>query len=354
MRLSGVAKQGYTVLYGKSQMNSKERVRRAVSLDSPDRIPILHSFLPGGLKELADELKSIFTRFPSDFSGQYPDTYSLAPERFRRYFQKTLWTDEWNCTWSFPGLGIEGTPVDGPFYSSWQGLEEFNCPDVNTKPTKPADADDRYVMMGIPGGRLFERMHFLRGFENLLMDIASNSEEMFCLRDKIVDWSAGHLRPLLEHNWNDCFCFMDDWGTQKSLLISPQQWREIFKPAYAKLFGMVRNAGKDIYFHSDGMIIEIVPDLIEVGVSILNCQVGCMDIDKLAKFQGKVCFAPDIDRQHLLPFGQPEEIKICIQQLVRKLATAEGGFIGEAEIGPDVSAANAEAAYRSFFEFRWV
>ncbi len=334
-------------------MISKERVYNAVRFKNPDRIPILHSFLVGALQELGDPLREIFLRYPSDFSGQNPEGYSSSAPHSRRYFTQGPWTDEWGCVWEYPGSGVEGIPVDGPFYRGWEGLEKFVCPEFNADVKSPSDAQERFVLMGIPGGRIFERMHFLRGYENLLIDIAEDREEIYLLRDKIVKWTVKHLTPMLENDWIDAFCYMDDWGTQTGLMISPQRWRAIYKPVYTRLFSMVRESGKDVYFHSDGMIMEILPDLIEAGISILNCQIFCMGLKRLETFKGKVCFATDIDRQRLLPFGTVEEIETQILNVIKTLSLPSGGMIGEAEIGPGVPVQNAEAAYKTFFEFRW-
>ena len=335
-------------------MNSKERVDRAIHFQTPDRIPISHACLPGGVKELGDNLKQTFTRYPSDFSGQSPDIMcSLDNPVAQRYLSRDKWTDEWLCTWDFPGLGVEGIPIDGPFYNSWQGLDQLHTPDFAETPTKPDDADHRYVLTGIPGMRLFERMHFIRGFENLLMDILDDRQEIYTLRDKILDWQITNLEPMLDLDWIDCFSYMDDWGTQSALLIPPDRWRTIFRPAYNRLFSIVRNAGKELYFHSDGMILEIIPDLIEAGATILAPQFNCMDLKKLAEFRGKVCFATDIDRQELLPFASPEDIRNNVIETIRALCLPTGGMIGRAEIGPGTPPQNAETAYKTFYEFRF-
>ncbi len=127
------------------------------------------------------------------------------------------------------------------------------------------------------------------------------------------------------------------------------------KPVREKLTSLwgPREAGKDVFFHSDGMILEVIPDLLEAGVTVLNPQFSCIDLGELAKFSGTVCFSADIDRQHLLPFGTPEEIGRNVIDCIRRLSTSVGGMIGGAEIGPGVPLENAEAAHRSFFEYRW-
>ena len=334
-------------------MNSKERVRRSVHFETPDRIPMFHSFLWGGLNELGEGLREVFRRYPGDISGQNPDSYDLNSEMAQRYINKCTWTDEWGCVWDFPGLGVEGIPVDGPLYKGWEGLKNLEMPEVDTNREKPADADTHYTGDIIPGIRLFERMHILRGFENMLMDIAYDSEEVYVLRDKIVDWQIENLKPLLDREYVDFFATMDDWGSQTGLLISPETWRKIFKPAYKKVFSMVRDAGKDLFFHSDGLIIDIIPDLIELGVNILNPQFSCMTTEQLGQFNGKLCFAADIDRQNLMSFGTVDEVRENVLEWIHAVASPKGGILGKAEIGPGVPLENAEIAYKTFYEFRF-
>ena len=334
-------------------MTSRERVHRAVHFSSPNRIPISHAHLPGGLYELGEGLRDVFRRYPSDFAGQDPDSYTLDTDVARRYLAPCRWKDDWDCVWDFPGLGVEGIPVDGPLYQGWERLNNFRFPGrPEPAPVRP-DAGAGFVMASIPGARLFERMHFLRGFENLLMDIADDAREVYLLRDRILAWQLEQLEPLLALDYVDGLSMMDDWGTQTALLIPPDRWRGIFKPAYKALFSRIREAGKDVEFHSDGMILEIIPDLIELGVTILNPQFSCMDREHLGRFRGQVCFKADIDRQRLLCFGTPAEIRDDIHAWIHAVAGPEGGIIGRAEIGPGVPLENAEAAYRAFAEFAW-
>jgi len=93
--------------------------------------------------------------------------------------------------------------------------------------------------------------------------------------------------------------FRDDWGTQEAMMISPRLWRELFKPAYAQLFGLARDAGKHVWFHSDGVINAIIPDLIEIGAQVLNPRVNVVGREKrlVSLCTGTVCIEGDVDRQ---------------------------------------------------------
>lgn len=111
------------------------------------------------------------------------------------------------------------------------------------------------------------------------------------LRRLMDDLLAFNLRWIAK--WTrreyDGLHFADDWGAQTSLLINPEQWRRLFKPRYAEMFKRVRDAGMDVWFHSDGRINAIIPDLIDIGVQVLNCQVAVVGHDWIAHHaRGKV------------------------------------------------------------------
>jgi uroporphyrinogen decarboxylase len=130
-------------------------------------------------------------------------------------------------------------------------------------------------------------------------------------------------------------------------------WRSFFKPVYAEMLGKVKKAGRHVWFHSDGHILPIIPDLIELGVDVLNCQSSVMELNQLKQFAGHLCFRTDIDRQRLLPFGRPGEIKRHVHELFEALGTSNGGIVACGEVSFDVPLANIEAMYEAFLEFRY-
>ena len=147
--------------------------------------------------------------------------------------------------------------------------------------------------------------------------------------------------------------FMDDWGTQHSLLISPDQWRAIFKPMYADYCDILKAKGKYVFFHTDGHTFSIIPDLIEIGVDALNTQIFCMDIEELGRrFKGKITFWGEICRQHLLPFGTVEEVCDAVRRVRRAFDDGAGGVIAQCEWGVRDPAANIEAVFDTWMEPR--
>jgi len=151
----------------------------------------------------------------------------------------------------------------------------------------------------------------------------------------------------------DGFQFNDDWGVQTGLFINRQMWLDIFQPRYRTLFQAVHQVGAHVMFHSYGRTIEILPDLIETGVDIMTTQFSAHTLEELSEVcQGKVCVLTDLDRQHLLPFGTPQEIKDYVKRVIESLGTSQGGIIAYAEIAdPDVPIENAQAVLEAFHEY---
>jgi len=110
------------------------------------------------------------------------------------------------------------------------------------------------------------------------------------------------------------------------------------------MFDTVHAAGKLVFFHSDGYTLEIIDDLIELGVDALNTQVTCMDLSELGRrFAGRVCFWGEPDRQQTLPFGTPDDVRHEVRSLVDHLACPDGGLIGLGTAMPDLPFRNLEA-----------
>jgi uroporphyrinogen-III decarboxylase len=195
-------------------------------------------------------------------------------------------------------------------------------------------------------------MQQLHGFEATLVDLAMDRVEMYRLRDDLVQFNVEWIDRWLEAEYQGLH-FADDWGSQTNLLISPEKWRSFFKPAYAEMFGRVKSAGVDVWFHSDGDILSIMPDLLDLGIDVLNCQASVMDRNALKEYAGEISFRTDIDRQQVLPYVSPPEVKAYVNELFHDLGTADGGIVACGEISEDVPLENIRAMYEAFLEFEW-
>ena len=193
-------------------------------------------------------------------------------------------------------------------------------------------------------------MQFLRGSENLFVDIAYGSSEFFQLRDIVHEYYLADMRAWCKSDV-DAVMFMDDWGSNQSLLINPKTWRAIFKPLYKEYVDLIHAAGKFAFFHSDGHIQAVYGDLVEIGVDAVNSQLFTMDIEEIARlYKGKITFWGEIDRQHVMPFGTLDEVKAAVRRVRSALDDGSGGVIAQCEWGKDNSAANVHMVYQTWSE----
>jgi uroporphyrinogen decarboxylase len=332
-------------------MTSRERVKRAIAFKGPDRPPISHAILPAAQIKYGDALKEILDTVHEDFGWHLlPD---MKRENYPPLYKSGRNADDFGTVWHVEQEGICGIPEEFPL-SDWSRYDDFRWPEFTAGPPKTrlysghmAGYSDDYYARGA-WIVFFEQMQQLRGMVNLMMDLAEQSDEVHRLRDDLLAFNLRWIDRWLEHEY-DGLHFADDWGTQKSLMISPDLWRRFFKPAYKAMFDKVNGAGRDVWYHSDGNIIDILPDLIEIGVKVINCQANVIGLDLLKKnFAGKVCFRTDLDRQKVMPFASPAEVRRHVRDVFDHLGTPRGGIVACGEIGPDVPLENIRAMYEAF------
>jgi uroporphyrinogen-III decarboxylase len=197
--------------------------------------------------------------------------------------------------------------------------------------------------------RPFERLQFLRTSENVYLDLGEQPPELFALIQQIHDFYLKEMEIWASTDV-DALMFMDDWGAQRSLLISPRQWRKIFKPLYQEYVDLAHAHGKYIFMHSDGYTADILPDLAEIGLDAVNAQLFVMDIEGLGKkLRGTITFWGEIDRQHLLSFGSTEEIAQAVRR-VKEALYADGGVIAQCEFGAGAKPENVYQVFKSWTE----
>jgi hypothetical protein len=338
-------------------VESRERVVRAIRFGRPDRPPISHAILPSAQYHYGDALKEITDAVPEDFGWHLlPD---LPRDKLPPLYKAGTNVDDFGTVWRVTVEGRCGIPVQYPIAADWSNYGAYQWPAVFSAGVPAYRLYSGHMVGGSDayyarGGWItfFEQMQQLHGFEHTLMDLAEDRPDVYRLRDDLLEFNLAWIDRWLEMEYQGLH-FADDWGSQANLLISPARWRRFFKPAYAAMFGRVKSAGLDVWFHSDGDIIEIIPDLIELGVDVLNCQASVMEMGRLRAFAGKVCFRTDIDRQHVLPYVSPAEVKGYVNQLFHDLGTSDGGIVACGEISEDVPLENIEAMYKAFLEYRW-
>jgi uroporphyrinogen decarboxylase len=337
-------------------MESRERVLKAVNFEYPDRPPISHAILPASRIKYGEALDEILAGAHEDFGWEYlPD---MKSNDFPALYKKGMNYDDFGTLWHGTVEGLCGIPVEWPL-ENWDSYRDYRWPDFDAGPPDSRlysghmeGVDEKFYSRGA-WITFFEVMQQLRGMENLFMDLAYKSREVYRLRDDLLEFNLRWIDKWLAYDY-DGLHFADDWGAQKTLLISPETWREFFKPAYRAMFEKVSSAGVDVHFHSDGYIIEIIPDLIDIGVKVLNCQSSVIGLEALQKnFAGKVCFRTDLDRQNIMPFGTLEDVKNHITDVFGHLGTRRGGIIACGEISPDTPLENIKAMYDAFMSYSY-
>ena len=324
-------------------MNSRERVTRAIEMTGPDRVPIMHDTLSGAAGRHGNALDELYRRYPDDVANVGSATFGeFGPEI------GVPSRDPWGSLWLRQNDQHKGQVVCCPL-SEWDALAGYQPPDTASDEiiAKLArrikiNAGRKYTLAD--GDTLWQRMYYLHGFQASNEDLLIQPEKSAQLRDLIIEVILHRLERLAEVEGLDGVHFRDDWGTQQALLIRPELWRRFFKPAYQSMFDVIRRSGKHVWFHSDGVIDEIIPDLIEIGANVLNPQCNCMSLHRLSSLvAGKVCLLGDLDRQWLLPRGTPDDVRAAVRADVDTYARFQGGLIARGEIAGDVPLENVEA-----------
>jgi uroporphyrinogen-III decarboxylase len=332
-------------------MTSRELVYQTLNKQGPNRIPRQLWPLPWAKNHYPQQYERIKQKYPDDIVG--PDAcYKKYPPVKGDMFKGT-YVDEWGCVWENEQEGIVGQ-VKHPMIKSWDDLKKIRLPnellDIDVDVVNAfCKKSDKFVLGGACP-RPFERMQFLRGSENLLMDLALQENGLFELFDIVHKFNVKELQAWTKTDV-DALWFMDDWGSQRSLLISPTAWRKFYKPIYKEYIDIAHNSGKKIFMHSDGYIIDILPDLIELGLDAINSQIFCMDIKKLSRrFKGKITFWGEIDRQQIIPYGSRQDVVNAVK-MVKELLYDNGCVIAQCEFGAEANPDNVEAVFETWDSF---
>lgn len=338
-------------------MTARELVKRTLEFNNTENgVPLDLWTLPWAEINYPEQLGSLREQYNDFDIVQLPASakkYATSPKIEGDAYEVGRYTDEWGVVWDNIHAGIVGEvkePIVCGEDEDWEDIGRVHIPeelltiDINTINAYCA-ATDKFVLSS-DLVRPFERLQFIRGTQNLFIDIAMENEGMLRMLAQIHEFNC-QLFELWGKTQVDGLFMMDDWGTQRSLLINPAAWCKLFKPLYKEYADIARKHGKKLFFHSDGYTLDIIPDLIELGFDAINCQIFCIGVEKLAQFRGKVTFWGEMDRQHKLVSATPQEVDEAVQ-LVYDTLWADGGVIGQCEFGAGADPLLVEQLYKSW------
>ena len=187
---------------------------------------------------------------------------------------------------------------------------------------------ERYTILWV--GDLWERATFMRGMQELLLDVALHPRFVRRLLEGIAGYILDTMRILFTRFEFDGIAVSDDYGTQAGMIIAPEAWRRLVKPLLGEIYALARRNGRTVFHHSCGDILPIIPDLIGMGLDILHpIQPEAMDVLALKREFGRdLAFCGGLGTQRLLPRGSPEEVRCEVRRLKNELGRG-GGYILE-------------------------
>lgn len=353
-----------------SIMSAREVVKKAIEFGSPEWTPYVVSCNPDQLRGYMDPggieaLKQGLCELGATEVNGYYTAQRLAvglgprgtwlPEPYRP-LQDDEWVDEWGVIWT----NREFARVIGhPLEADWDGLSSYKLPDpwaagrYDEARQSMAQSPDCY-RLGWVWFTLFERLWFLRGFNNMLVDPYLYPAQFSELADRIVEFNLASIQQQLALRVDGIY-FSDDWGSQQGLLMNPDDWRRWYKPRYRRLFDAVHAGGAHVWMHLCGNVTAIIPDLIELGLDVLNpIQPQAMDVDALAaRYGGHVCFHGGLDTQETLPHGTVADVEREVKHLIDIFGRYSGGYIGTTshKIMPETPPENILALFRAFRDY---
>lgn len=222
-------------------------------------------------------------------------------------------------------------------------------------------SENRYAIVGdIVDSGIFEPAHYLRGFQNFLTDMLSDEDIVHYLMEHMLQFQCARQEQYLNEvgEYLDIVFVGDDLASAQSLLMSPTLYRELIKPYQKRYFDFIKSHTKaKLMYHSCGSIVPLIPDLIEIGVDILNpIQVNASKMDTKilkAEYGSQLCFCGAIDTSQVLPHGSIDDVRREVARRVEDLGPE--GYILTAvhDIQADVPAQNVVAMYRAAKEFEF-
>ncbi len=383
------------------KITPRERVKRAMRHEEPDRVPV--DFLAtmeiwdrliahlkpdttgiGGAEYFETAREAILRHFEVDCRVLSYDMFCTPPESLlnpgavvdwwismNRSTPNRMWRQvnpdgTFNDIWSTHSYKMETASGAYEGFKTWPMAEATSVEELKKHPWPTPDwwdfsplpaimkaldeHDEHHIRFRL--GSVFEIGWQIRGMQEFMMDLVENPSIPVYIMERLTEIYLENLRRVLEVSGErlDMIYFYDDVATQNSLMISKKMWEKYVRPHHAKIIELAHKHGKPVMYHTDGAIYPLIPDLIEMGVDMLNPiqpDAKGMEMQKIKdEFGDKLVFHGGVDIMRTLPKGKPEQVQAEVRERVRVLGKG-GGYVmcSSHHIQPDTPIENVMAMY---------
>jgi hypothetical protein len=339
-------------------LSERDNWFRTVLRTGPEWMPYVVHLSRSNWAKFGREVEEVVLRHPQtfpryrqgDFERELARPWPVKEDPRRDY------VDQWGAVWRTTQYGYVGTIVEQPLATD-AALADFKPPPAETynggqEPVDFAAEKERLARDKARGvrarghldhGYFLLRLEYLRGFENLMCDLADPSADFLRLVQTVHGLNKAAVRTWIAAG-AETVGLPEDLGGQQRSILGPRHFRKWGTPYYRELHSMAQAAGCLTHFHCDGNVMDIADQIVAIGPNVFNPQDRANGVDNLARaFKGRLCIDLDFDRQHALPFGTPREIEELIEYEVRTLGARAGGLMFTVEIRADVPPRNLEA-----------
>jgi len=309
-------------------MTSLERVRRAIHFQKPDRMP---HYLPDGQE---NDLLWLWPDRPSD-----RQPWATLPDGRQRR------VDSWGVTWETLGGGSFGEAVAWPLADISRGTT-YEFPDLHDPSrftsvrkaiaANKAAANPKYCLGVMPYPSLHEGTHNLTGLANLFAAYYDQPEALHAWLARLAEKQRESIRILADIGCDGIMGY-DDWGLQDRQMVSVETLRTFFLPHYRENWALAHERGMDVWLHSCGHIIDILPLFKEAGLDVIQQdQQENMGLENLdAQVGGRLAFWCPADIQQTMVRGSLADIRAYVRRMIGTLGSHNGGLISMAYSSPE-------------------
>jgi uroporphyrinogen decarboxylase len=339
-------------------MKPRDRVHAALRREPVDRVPIFMWFHPDTAQRLADLLEIPPRRVAEALGDDVRQTWvgnNHAMEGIVHDSEGETHLDDWGVDWVRLGQFNQirryplqhATPEEIRSYS----FPHARIPDLLRTMEQILPLRHRFFIGCDISPCLFEMSCRLCGMERAIIDVAADPVSAAALLDHACEFSLELARRACASMPLDWLWTGDDVGGQQALIMSPTSWRELVRPRLERIFAVGRQHHLWVAYHSCGVVTPIIPDLIDMGLDVLNpVQCNCPGMDPLdlkREYGSQLAFMGGVDTQELLPHADAPTVRRATERLLETMTADGGGYILAAShtVPPETPTENIFALY---------